>query len=387
MFGGSVSLSSDGNTLAVAAAWNSFHLGESSNATGVNGDQSDTSAANAGAVFTFTRSGSTWTQDAYIKASNTGAGDVFGSSLALSGDGTTLAVGAQDEASNATGINGNQADNSDAQAGAVYVFAHAGAVWSQQAYIKASDTSASALFGESIGLSSDGNTLAVGAQSANTVYVFSRTQGTWSQQALVPQPFSFADQFGRAVALSSDGNTLAIGAGNESSDESGASASQSSEMSSGAAYVFQRTIVGNTPSWTQEAHLKSLVLGRSLQMGVAIAISGAGDMVIAGSYNENGNATGINGDATNVSPSLFAGAAYLFAKSGAVGTWSQLEYIKPSDPQADAAFGNCVAISAAGDTFLIGAPDENSDATGINGLANSNATESGAAYVSSITGS
>ena len=376
VFGGSVALSNDGNTMAVAAAWNVFQEGESSNATGVGGNQSDTSAANAGAVYTFTRSGTTWVQDAYIKASNTQAGDVFGSSIALSGDGATLAVGAQSESSNATGINGNQADNSDSQSGAVYVFAHASS-WSQQAYIKASDTSASANFGETVALSNDGSTLAVGAQGANEVYVFTRSVSTWSQQQALPQPFSFADQFGRAVALSSDGNTLAIGAGNESSDEAGGSASSSSDDSSGAAYVYGRA----TGTWSRQAHLKSLVLGQFLQMGVSIAISAAGDIVIVGSYNENGNATGINGDATDTTPNFDAGAAYVFAKTGAAGTWSQLEYVKPSDPQADAAFGSSVAISGAGDILLVGAPDENSSSVGINGVADSNASESGAAYI------
>jgi len=70
----------------------------------------------------FTRSVATWTQQAYVKASNTGAGDHFGTSAALSSDGTTLAVGATGEDSSATGIGGNQADNSAVGAGAVYVF-------------------------------------------------------------------------------------------------------------------------------------------------------------------------------------------------------------------------------------------------------------------------
>ena len=70
----------------------------------------------------FTRSGSTWSQQAYVKASNTGVNDLFGTSVALSGDGNTLAVGANGEGGNATGINGNQADNAASQSGAVYVY-------------------------------------------------------------------------------------------------------------------------------------------------------------------------------------------------------------------------------------------------------------------------
>ncbi len=156
MFGVSVALSSDGNTLGVGA------YGESSNATGIDGNQADNSMAKAGAVYVFTRAGGAWSQQAYIKASNTGQSDWFGQSVALSGDGNTLAVGAVDEASNATGINGNQADNSASGSGAVYVFTRAGSAWSQQAYVKASNTGANDFFGHPLALSGDGNTLAVG---------------------------------------------------------------------------------------------------------------------------------------------------------------------------------------------------------------------------------
>ena len=110
-----VSLSGDGNILAVGA------IGESSAAVGIGGNQADNSAADAGAVYVYTRSGTAWMQRAYVKASNTGAGDHFGTSAALSSDGTTLAVGATGEDSSVTGINGNQADNSAPGAGAVYV--------------------------------------------------------------------------------------------------------------------------------------------------------------------------------------------------------------------------------------------------------------------------
>ncbi|MEB2349380.1 MAG: integrin, partial [Comamonadaceae bacterium] len=133
-FGVSLALSADGSTLAVGAYI------EDSNATGIDGDQANNSAAYSGAVYIFTRSGSTWSQQAYVKASNTGAFDEFGVSLALSADGSTLAVGAYGEHSNATGIDGDQANYSAANSGAVYVFTRSGSTWSQQAYVKASNT-------------------------------------------------------------------------------------------------------------------------------------------------------------------------------------------------------------------------------------------------------
>ena len=134
---------------------------EDSNATGVNGDQSNNSATWSGAVYVFTRdSSSQWSQQAYLKASNTGSNDYFGSSVALSGD--TLAVGAYWEDSNATGVNGDESNNSVVASGAVYVFTRNNSnLWSQQAYLKASNTDATDIFGYSVSLS--GDTLAVGA--------------------------------------------------------------------------------------------------------------------------------------------------------------------------------------------------------------------------------
>jgi len=109
-------LSGDGNTLAVAAQL------EDSAAQGINGKQDDDSAQEAGAVYIFSRNGTTWAQKAYVKSSNNEAFDEFGSSTALSRDGRTLAVGARGEDSAAKGIDGNQADNTAKEAGAVYVF-------------------------------------------------------------------------------------------------------------------------------------------------------------------------------------------------------------------------------------------------------------------------
>jgi hypothetical protein len=152
-----VALSGDGSILAVGA------VGEDSNATGVNGTQVNNSASAAGAVYVFTRTGSTWAQQAYVKASNTGAFDSFGTGVALSADVSILAVGASGEDSDATGVNGTQVDDSASAAGAVYVFTRTGSTWAQQAYVKASNTGADDYFGSRVALNADGSTLAVGA--------------------------------------------------------------------------------------------------------------------------------------------------------------------------------------------------------------------------------
>ncbi len=138
---------STGDTLAVGAQFE---------ASG-NGSQSDDSAPDAGAVYVFTRTGGVWTQQAYLKASNAEANDQFGVAVALAGD--TLAVGALGEASEARGINHAGNNNNAPGSGAAYVFTRTAGVWSQQAYVKASN--AGGLFGYGVALA--GDTLAVGA--------------------------------------------------------------------------------------------------------------------------------------------------------------------------------------------------------------------------------
>ena len=115
-FGWALAISRDGNTVAVGS-----HL-EDSGAKGLDGDQTDSSAEDAGSVYVYTRTGNTWNPAAYVKASNPKPAAEFGIALALNGDGTVLAVGATRENSAAKGVNGNQADKSMPNAGAAYVY-------------------------------------------------------------------------------------------------------------------------------------------------------------------------------------------------------------------------------------------------------------------------
>lgn len=225
-FGWAVALSGTGNALAVGAA------GESSAATGIDGNQSDNGAGGAGAVYVFGRSDNRWAQQAYVKASNSAQGDRFGHALALSGSGTALAVGAPREDSAARGVGGNQDDDNADDAGAVYLFAQTAGGWSQQAYIKASNTNRLDRFGHAVALSDSGQLLAVGANTedsaatgiagnqslnnadgAGAAYVFTRGGQGWSQEAYVKASNTAAgDHFGNAVALSHPGNRLAVAA-------------------------------------------------------------------------------------------------------------------------------------------------------------------------------
>jgi len=377
-FGLSVAIS--GDTVVVGAYY------EDSAATGIDGNQNDNSATDSGAAYVFVRSGTTWSQQAYLKASNTGAGDYFGGKVAVSGD--TIVVGADCEDGAATGVNGNQGDNSAPNAGAAYIFVRSGTTWSQQAYLKASNTEADDNFGLNAAIS--GETVVVGAygedsaatgvngnqadnsaSGAGAVYVFVRSGTTWSQQAyLKASNTGGGDRFYNVAVL---GDTVVVGADYEASAATGVNGNQSdnSAASAGAAYVFVRT--GTT--WSQQAYLKASNTGQADRFGHPVAISG--DTVVVGAYPEASASTWCNGDQSdNGAP--YAGAAYVFVRSGT--TWSQHAYLKASNTDALDSFGVSVAIS--GDTVVVGADGEDSAATGVNGNQSDNsASYAGAAYV------
>ncbi len=359
---GAVALSADGNTLAVGAP------GE--------GDVKQ----NSGAVYVFTRSGVGWSQQAYLKASNAGPDDIFGSSVALSADGTILAVGALGEDSDSQGIDGPDNNNAP-DSGAAYIFVRSGTSWSEQAYAKASNTSAGAAFGTSVALSANGDTLAVGAYGENSVqpqsgaaYVFTRSGGVWSQQAdLKASNASQGYHFGIGVSLSADGNTLAVGAFGESAP--------SGQVGSGAAYVFVRS----GTAWSQQGNLKASNADSAKDsFGVSVSLSADGTTLAVGARWEDSSTRGIGTNPNNSANKC--GAAYVFARSGTV--WTQQEYIKASNADAADEFGQSVALSADGNTLAVGAYGEGSKATGIGGDQNDNSWSfAGAVYEFTRTGS
>ncbi len=248
-------------------------------------------------------------QQGYLKASNTEANDGFGFSVALAGD--TLAVGVPGEASAATGINGNQGSNSAPTSGAVYVFTRTNGVWSQQAYVKASNTEANDEFGYSVAL--DADTLAVGAwleasaatgidgnqtdnnaAGSGAVYVFTRTNEVWSQQAYVKASNTEAnDRFGFSVALA--GDTLAVGVPGEASAATGIDGNQTDNNAagSGAVYVFTRT----NEVWSQQAYVKASNTEANDEFGFSVALDG--DTLAVGAWLEASAATGIDGNQTD----------------------------------------------------------------------------------------
>jgi len=381
---------SDGFGTSIAMSGDTVVVGspsEDSAATGINGDDGDNSASAAGAVYVFVRDGATWSQQAYLKASNTDGGDFFGVSVAVSGD--TIVVGARLEDSTATGVNGDEGDNAAPGSGAAYVFVRNGETWTQQAYLKASNPDGGDEFGSSVAISGDvviigapkedSNATGVDGDESNNlagnsgaVYVFVRDGVTWSQQAyLKASNTDNGDDFGVSLAVS--GATVVVGARFEDSNATGVDGDETSNSGSdsGAAYVFVR----EDATWSQQAYLKASNTGNGDWFGFSVAVFG--DTVVVGSFEEDSSATGVNGDEDS-NDAVSAGAAYVFARSGI--TWSQQAYLKASNTATIDQFGYSVAV--ADDTVVVGARLEDSNATGVNGNDDGNsALDSGAAYV------
>ena len=432
-----VSLSADGMTLAVGAPF------ESSGSAGIDGDQADDAVYGAGAVYVFVSQGDTWVQQAYVKASNPGITDNFGFATALSADGNTLAVSAHFEASGDTGVNADQNDETIPQAGAVYVFARSGTTWTQQSYIKASNTGhigqrldpdeqpdlaaehfgpiASGeysyadsygemfddgdQFGAAIALSDDGHKLVVTAtaedsgtpgvnsdqadnskRSAGAAYVFEREGDTWTQTAYIKPSNPEVDAlFGYSAALSADGRRIAIGGYDE--DGSVASTNEFQDglvRGAGAVYVFDF----DDDTWHQTGYLKASNAERGDSLGVAVVISDDGKTVIATAQDEDGLSTGINNIPgpdyqDDIRPTT--GAVYVFVEQD--GAWSQQAYIKASNTGSGDVFGSRLALSSDGNVLVVGAQLEDSGSQGINGFQDDDsALEAGAVYLFTRSG-
>ncbi len=308
-FGWSVAL--DGDTIAVSA--------REAYVDGV---------AYQGAVYVFTRSGATWSQQQKLTASDGEEFDNFGDAVALEGD--TLLIGSSIHV---------------IRPGAVYVFTRSGATWSQQQKLTAGDPRAGNWFGRAIAL--DGETALIGAVysdglSRGGAYLFTSNEGVWSQQhKLMPNDSASSDLFGWSVALA--GDTAVIGASDAVVD---------SNEEQGAAYIFTRS--GAT--WSQQQKLTASDgaaydrFGRSVALDGNMVIIGAEQHAIWGNHSDRG-------------------AAYLFSYSPGDGddAWSEQQKLTASNGAVGDRFGYAVALE--GDIALVGAYRANVGGNNIQGAA------------------
>ena len=232
-------------------------------------------------------------QAAYIKASAaSGAESAFGGAVAVSGDGSTLVVGADRDPSGALGVGADPTDRSSPGSGAAYVFVRSGATWTQQAYLKPANKHAAVEFGGRLALSKTGDTLVVGVPEDSTprfsgsAVVFRRVAATWTEEGyLRSSRGARGSQFGVSVAISDSGDTVVVGALHTAGPgTSGCEhATPSGDVCRGAAYVFDRTggrweerAILEPPEWMTLPYpvLAALLMG-------TVRISGDGNVVAA----------------------------------------------------------------------------------------------------------
>lgn len=275
----------------------------------------------AGALYVFVRTGTTWTQQQRINASDPTPLQSYGYSMDLEMD--TLVAGSRWN------------DHSGLTApGAAYVYTRTASVWTEQQKLIASDAENYDTFGYSVAIS--GETLVVGAWrvdlpgglgDAGAAYVYTRSAGHWTeQQKLTASDAAFGDSLGQSVDI--QGDTILVGA---------PGVDRGALMDAGAMYVFTRA--GST--WTQQTKLQS-------------SVGGAGDLMGTSCALHNEIAVGGAPEAM-VDSSARAGAAYVFARSGS--TWAEQGRVVPTMPETDGNYGFTAALD--GTTIAVGAPAEN----------------------------
>ena len=312
IFGYSVAMSSDGTYAVVGARYQNTY----------------------GAAYVYIRSGTSWTQQAKLTASNAGAGDAFGWSVDISNDGTYIIVGAKDE------------DSTASSSGSAYVFIRSGTSWSEQQKINGSGAIVNGYFGYSVSISSDGTYAAVGASSDNNmdygaVHVFIRSGTTWSeQQKIVASDQATSDHLGISVSISGAGDYVIAGAWG----------SETGGSNAGAAYIFSRS----GTSWSQQQKIQSSDIGANDHFGWSSNISNDGNYVIVGAHYE-----GTGGGE--------AGAAYIFNRDGT--TWSQVKKLQAADKTTGDYFGNSVYLSTDASFAICGSQYETTSPNSYNGAA------------------
>ncbi len=311
----------------------------------VGASSGDAGGSNAGSAYVFQRNeggADNWGQVTKLTASDAQANDLFGGSVAVSGD--TAVVGAMTEDA-AGGINDDF--------GAAYVFQRnqgGAGNWGEVTKLAASDAEANDSFGHSVAAS--GDTAVVGAFRegsrggfAGAAYVFQRDEGgagNWGEvKKLLASDAEAGDRFGYSVAVS--GDTAVVGAFGEGPGGGFAEA----------AYVFQRD-EGGAGNWGEVKKLIASDAQASALFGTSVTVSG--DTAVVGAVNAHAGVS-------------VAGAAYLFQRNeGGADNWGETKKLTASNAEAGDMFGWSVAAS--GDTAVVGASGEDARGRG-----------AGAAYV------
>lgn len=323
-FGRALAMSSDGSILAIGAPNSSNPL---------SGDSTD-----PGAVHVFERSGSTWSFRQTLVAHDGAIGEEFGASIAVSSDGGRIVVGAPHESDGTV--------HQTILRGAAYVFTRSGTSWSEEAQLLGQVRALGndgAWFGTGVGISGDGATIAVGepytAGPNGTVYVFSRSGTTWTETGELYELTETGHGFGWAVAVSADGNRIAVGS--PMADE----AADPPQTQTGAAYVFTRYAI-----WQRELRISPSDAHVSDRFGWSIALDATGTRMLVGAF--------LKVESIDGAP-VSQGAAYVFARGGT--EWEQEAKLVPAERSESDELGSAVALSSDGSVAVIGAPGSTED--------------------------
>jgi hypothetical protein len=298
---GSATFKQIGNSVALSSDGNTALISEVS------------AVSKTGAARAWTRSGGTWTLQQALDV--TGAGSLMSWCVALSSDGNTGLIGVYSEGTT----------------GAAWVWTRSAGTWTMQQQLIGTGATGNASQGFGCALSSDGNTALVGGfadnSSVGAVWAWTRSGGTWTQQQkMVGTGGTTPSNQGRVVALSSDGNTALWGG---YSDNSGV----------GSAWVWTRS--GGT--WTQQQQLIGTGATGNASQGIAVSLAGDGNTALIGGYTDN----------TNV------GAVWIWTRTGS--TWTQQQKIIGTGGTPSSSQGRAVALSTDGNTALIGAQTDNTN--------------------------
>lgn len=280
----------------------------------------------AGQIYVYSRSGTTWTQEAVIfPTADASKLNCLGSSIELDSDATRVIIGCE-----------FATENSITSSGSVYIYSRSGTTWTQEAKLIASDISANASFGRSVDITPDGTRCVVGSHrvtvssysQAGAVYIFSRSGTAWTQEAkIVSNSPAANDFFGYNVSIDGTGTRIAVGAYQKTTTMT---------TQGGMAYIFSRS--GTT--WTQEAVVQAADNGTAY-FGFCALIDKTGSYLYVSSHVHA------------VGSTLNAGVVYVFVRSGT--TWTQINYFRCSTPTANAYFSINLDVTDDGTRLLVGA--------------------------------
>ncbi|MCP4133872.1 MAG: hypothetical protein GY754_23080, partial [bacterium] len=303
-FGNSVSISDDGETVIVGTSYDDIG-----------------GFSNAGSAIIFQLEDNSW-QEKELAPSDPAAGALYGRSVAISSEGDTVLMGAVND------------DDNGANSGSAYIYSLVGNEWDLCKLVP-SGGAAGDYFGETVAISSHGNTIAVGAYGDGGVGSVSiyryRVWSNWDIVKLNASDAASGDQFGKSVAITDDGNTVVVGAWND--DDNGSN--------SGSVYIYKwdGSDWDSSDAWI-ETKLTASEGATTAQFGKSVAVTPDGNTVIVGAYTDD-----IDGK-TN------AGSACIYQWDGS--QWNETK-LAASGGEADDQFGVYVSIASDGNTAIVGA--------------------------------